>query len=762
MAKVSVFAILIGVAAVLALRPDRAMEHYILLTAFSDAVINWVVKFGFWAGLGLVLVGWVGFHVSLTKRFLARRRQHQHRRITLVRFCAEQAKRFDACWSRALKSTVAVFLIASWLAAPVPARANDTGRILGGILAGVLTKERYNFSETEVNQLGDQVVTEIEGKYEVYTDPRVSAIGQAEAVKKGLCGVQFMVMRDQEKNACSVPSSDGGVVYIASSYLALLDDNALAFVLGHELGHLVNKDAQSALRRAGERNGIILGLALATGANQTLRDIGDVTNFFIANRYSQKQEARADDCGLELTAAIGSDPFGAIDAFEKLKNGTETPRWVNDLVGSHPRLSDRQKAVAKKVSQPQQLASAINDPPLGPTVVVVVDPEASDSYGYGFGRGYYYSEDLSRVAKKEAETALGNRGFSVLVSTQDVVPLQQELELENSQWGQYGDGRKDIGYFAGADYVFYVSAHVLREQNFQVGDWRRQAEVAGLRVGVLLRMIDHKTRRQLEAFAGSDSGAGISRVHLPLGRSWDPLEVNLEQASNLGQQVIGGAVRKALSKMPSASTAPVVVPVSTLSPANAGEWVTPQPLIDAEGSNIYFAEAKDGQAFIRRSDESLLLTAVVPLGTSKVVFVISDGDKKVFRGEANEPPFQIRVTPNWQGDTFSSLKLTATALDVQGIAFGQPAEIVLKSSTGVPAASSGGPNQGGRIPPASSSYHSPPPPPGGSWSIFSPWGWGTQSVPPPTRRHSGIPRGGPPSGGIPGVAGGGSPPPPAQ
>ena len=91
------------------------------------------------------------------------------------------------------------------------------------------------------------------------------------------------------------------------------------------------------------------------------------------------------------------------------------------------------------------------------TCVVVVDPQSDRYYAGPFG-GYYFSHELSRVAKQELEIALSKRGFQVLLNTDEVGPTQDELRLENSEWGRYGRKRNDIGYFTGADETFYVSA----------------------------------------------------------------------------------------------------------------------------------------------------------------------------------------------------------------------------------------------------------------------------------------------------------------
>lgn len=209
---------------------------------------------------------------------------------------------------------------------------------------------------------------------------------------------------------------------------------------------------------------------------------------------------------------------------------------------------------------------------------MVVDPGRTDSNSFGFGRGYYYSDDLSEVAKAEAETALEKMGFQIVVSTHDVEPLQDELSLENSEWGANGEGRQPIGQFSGTDNVFYVSAWISGASEKQIGDWRRELEVSGLKVGVLLRQIDLRTRRQLKSGAGIGSVNKISRVRVPLGRDdWNPIEVNLNSEDDLAREAVNKAVRTAAGKFGSASTLVASTPSPTVSEPVEPTWQPVEP-----------------------------------------------------------------------------------------------------------------------------------------------------------------------------------------
>jgi putative metalloprotease len=271
---------------------------------------------------------------------------------------------------RARVVVVLMFLLVAGLVQPV--MANDFWRILGGVAAGILTSETYKLSDSEIAQLGDQAVQDVEGEHEAYADPRVSRIGGKLAEAAKLPGVQFRVLRDQEKNAFAIPTRPGRV-YITSGYLGTrLTDDQLSFVLGHELGHLSRGHASQNLRRSGERRGVIVGLLVATGANETWQEVGSGIDFFAGNHYSQKQELEADEFGYRLTAAIGRNPSAGLAAFDKLRDGSEPPRWLNSLFNTHPLLSDRQRRLAMQQNLHEQPAARqANDPNQSQRIVYV-------------------------------------------------------------------------------------------------------------------------------------------------------------------------------------------------------------------------------------------------------------------------------------------------------------------------------------------------------------------------------------------------------
>ena len=477
-------------------------------------------------------------------------------------------------------------------------------------------------------------------------------------------------------------AKENGDIQITSKFLEELQSaDEAAGVLGHEMAHVVLK------HHSGQRKSNILGailgalVAKVTGADD-LSTGAAIGSGIIGGKRSRKDEYAADKKDLELAQKADFNPDGLVTVLKRLQSrygngdaGTPVLGWL----ASHPDTGNRILRLTGESVKPQLQTgtSSKSIAVAGQTAIVVVDPESSESNSYGFGRSYYYNEDISRVAKQETEAALEKRGFRVLVSTQDVGPLQSELELENSEWGLRGEGKKDKGYFVGADNVFYISAYVAGERDVRLGDWRKSAEVNGLKVGVLLRQIDLATRRQIQSFKGTGSANGVTRIRLPFGDRWtNSSEIEVQQVDNLARRAVGGAVAKALATMSASSP-------RQHSDEEMAQTYAPEPKFETAAQASAAIESLPVISFtgigseLRLGAEPITLNLQTGVSVWEVRYAVYDADgKKKLEGESDTPPFRVRIDPGSVGGFNFPLKLQAIALNAQGNELGR-AEIRL-------------------------------------------------------------------------------------
>src|SRR6266850_6206182 len=131
-------------------------------------------------------------------------------------------------------------------------------------------------NERDEIKLGTQLHREVTKKYNL-TDAgldRVDRIGQrcARASLRPNMLYKFHVIQSREINGFSIP---GGHIYITTALLKLANDDELASVLAHEVGHVVARHSLKTLRQSREYDDIAKSLGELTGvAGDLARDLG--------------------------------------------------------------------------------------------------------------------------------------------------------------------------------------------------------------------------------------------------------------------------------------------------------------------------------------------------------------------------------------------------------------------------------------------------------------------------------------------------------
>ena len=154
------------------------------------------------------------------------------------------------------------------------------------------------------------------------------------------------IIRSDEVNAFVLP---GGFIFLTDAIVNHCERNEdeLAFIIAHEMGHVVKGHAfdrmiaEHSIQVISKwlRAGGILG---AAAKQATLK--------FLKTQYSRDNEYEADDFGIRLALAAGYDPKGAIRIFERLKALGESD--IPEFFSTHPAFDSR-IAQIKKAVRPQ-------------------------------------------------------------------------------------------------------------------------------------------------------------------------------------------------------------------------------------------------------------------------------------------------------------------------------------------------------------------------------------------------------------------------
>jgi predicted Zn-dependent protease len=164
----------------------------------------------------------------------------------------------------------------------------------------------------------------------------------------------FYVLEDKELNAMALP---GGFIYVNEGLVKILSDDELAYVIGHEVGHVAGRHIAKKLQ-AGMAYQLIVTVAIAGSGDgaqaAAAKDLAlgtDTVYNLISLGYSRHDEYESDRFGARYAKAAGFNPYASISAMEKIKQ-SEGPNWkVLGYFRSHPFADDRIAALKKYIPE---------------------------------------------------------------------------------------------------------------------------------------------------------------------------------------------------------------------------------------------------------------------------------------------------------------------------------------------------------------------------------------------------------------------------
>ena len=194
----------------------------------------------------------------------------------------------------------------------------------------------------------------------------------------------FILLNDTETvNAFALP---GGQVFITRAlYDKLVDEAELAGVLGHEVGHVVNRHSAEHMAQSqlGQRLTTALGVGASGGddGGQRAMMIAAMVNQLTQLKFSRSDESEADTFGLKYMAQAGFDPTAMLDVMEILKNVSKGGGRQPEFLATHPLPETRLDEIRAALKQ---------DYPDGiPSDLTRGRPLPGGSGGGGDGEGRY-------------------------------------------------------------------------------------------------------------------------------------------------------------------------------------------------------------------------------------------------------------------------------------------------------------------------------------------------------------------------------------
>jgi predicted Zn-dependent protease len=213
------------------------------------------------------------------------------------------------------------------------------------LLNGAQLLQLSNLSTKQKVQLGHQIHQQVLKSYKLDSDPQTNAyvnrIGQRVAAASSCTQYpfHFYVVDNRSINAFS---TTGGYVYVNTGLLKAVDDeDQLAAVLGHEIGHICDNDLINKMRKTD----VAQGLAAAAGLDQSaVTAIAYKLAFELPN--SRQDEYNADAQGLKYIERAGYNRNAMPQFLSKLLNQPSQPSFLSDHPGTKERIAILQKKIA--------------------------------------------------------------------------------------------------------------------------------------------------------------------------------------------------------------------------------------------------------------------------------------------------------------------------------------------------------------------------------------------------------------------------------
>lgn len=216
------------------------------------------------------------------------------------------------------------------------------------------------FSEQDMSQLGAQSFDALKQEEKIYTDRKTNQYVQCvtNALTAKLPGTQaysqweVVVFDSDQINAFALP---GGKIGVYTGLLKVaVNQDQLATVIGHEIGHVMAQHSNERLSRSQLAN---MGMQISSMAmsgtqyhDMAMAGLGLGMQYGVLMPYGRSQESESDIIGLRLMAEAGFDPNESIRLWQnmaKASGGNQPP----ELLSTHPshstRIDDLKKEIGK-------------------------------------------------------------------------------------------------------------------------------------------------------------------------------------------------------------------------------------------------------------------------------------------------------------------------------------------------------------------------------------------------------------------------------
>ncbi len=225
-------------------------------------------------------------------------------------------------------------------------------------------EEKFYYSTDKEVQMGQSIDRRVGKELKFSADPlqqkRTEDIGKKIALVSDRKEIDyhFRVLDDDEVNAVSLP---GGYIYVNSGLLEkVANDDELACILAHEIGHIVARHSIKKLQAMQGYSILRVLVAVAPGTAEVGNAADAAFTQFLLG-YSREDELLADQLGARYAKLAGYDPHGMITFLIKLQDiNRRIPIRERSYYKTHPYVPDRIRVVKQELGEQIDFGDYIN------------------------------------------------------------------------------------------------------------------------------------------------------------------------------------------------------------------------------------------------------------------------------------------------------------------------------------------------------------------------------------------------------------------
>ena len=291
---------------------------------------------------------------------------------------------------------------------------------------------------------------------------RLGAMFARQSTRKNIPYSYTVLQNDKVLNAFAAP---GGPIFVTTKLLSTASNDAeLAYVLGHETGHIERKHIVKSVEKQ-QQVGLGIGIlgAILGGRGGGSNVVGAIAGLGYQawqSGYSRDQERDADQYGVNAMARLGFDPRAAVSMLGKLGGGSGG--GIAKYLATHPAPESRQKITTEQIQKENLVRIAQQNG--GPFLNL---SGAGNNSNYGSNNGDVYPPSNGSNSNASNQTSApdpqpnrnrgnGSIGLQIAQDGQYRVVLASARDMANLAGGQIETRGRDIVVSRGNAYAIFT------------------------------------------------------------------------------------------------------------------------------------------------------------------------------------------------------------------------------------------------------------------------------------------------------------------